>query len=198
MIGEGARFRVIDRAAGAVVVIARLSDGTDGHKVLLSFVEMERIAGDIRGISGDEFERLGEMGMTDERDVGEGIVMGKKAHGLFQIEDVIEFFGIDRRAVADGETGGMVIGIREFLEPFHVFFFEEARVVIEDVSCGLVVVGIIHASTDGGVVIAEDRDFGEIADEVATFIGLGAISDDVSQTQIFVTRILLVEIENDL
>ncbi len=69
--------------------------------------------------------------------------------------------------------------------------------VVEDHSGGFVIVCVVHTTADGGVVISEDGKFCEIADGVAAFIGLGAVTDDVSEAKIFIARMLIVEGSND-
>ncbi len=52
--------------------------------------------------------------------------------------------------------------------------------VVEYVSRGVVVIGVVHAPADGGIVIAQYRHRCEFAYFVATFVGLRSVSDDVA------------------
>ena len=70
--------------------------------------------------------------------------------------------------------------------------------IVEDVSSGVVVIGVVHAPTDGGIVIAQYRHRCEFAYFIATFVGLWAVSDDVAKAQILIARMFAIKIEHDV
>ena len=52
---------------------------------------------------------------------------------------------------------------------------------VERLAGGVVVVRVVHAAGDGGVVVAEDGERGDLADEVAALVGRGAVADGVAE-----------------
>ena len=51
---------------------------------------------------------------------------------------------------------------------------------------GVIVVAVVHATRDGGVVVAHDAHLHLGAHHVAAFFGVGAVADDVTETDVFV------------
>jgi len=70
-------------------------------------------------------------------------------------------------------------------------FSSELRVEIERVARGLVVVRVVHAARDGGVVVAEDRRDDEIAHEIGTLVRRAAVADRVTETVVTIDRLSL-------
>ena len=61
-----------------------------------------------------------------------------------------------------------------------------AGVQVERLARGVVVVRVVHAAGDGGVVVAEDGERGELADQVAALVGRRAVAD-VSPRQTYLS-----------
>ena len=61
---------------------------------------------------------------------------------------------------------------------------------VERVARGLVVVRVVHAAGDGGVVVAEDRHLGQLADEVGALVGRAAVADGVAEAVVDVDALL--------
>ncbi len=181
VVGEDFFFGLKDAVAGAVVVVARLSDASDGDDVFFVVFEGEDGAEDFFGAKfGVQAEGFGEMGVADEGDLAEFIPVVDELVGLVEIEDVFEFFGVDGGAVGEHDVfpGG---GVGEGAQPLVVFFAQVACVPVECFACGVVVEGVVHAAAYGGVVVAEDGCMGVFTDQVAAGVGVGSVANDVAQ-----------------
>ena len=66
--------------------------------------------------------------------------------------------------------------------------------IVEDVSRGIVVVGIVHASANGGVVISQHGGTGEVSYRGAALVGVRPVADDVAQAKIFIAWVFVVEV----
>ena len=80
--------------------------------------------------------------------------------------------------------------VRKRLEPRHVRSRQLGCVNIKRVPGGLVIIGIIHPACDGGVVVAEDRHFGDRAHEIGAFVRACTITDHVSEAVALVDPLL--------
>lgn len=90
---------------------------------------------------------------------------------LLGSEDVLELFDAHGRAVAEEELRlGHADLVGQRLQPRHVFGGQRARVDVERVASCVVVVGVIHAARDGGVVVAEDGPEGDLAHDLAALV----------------------------
>ena len=63
---------------------------------------------------------------------------------------------------------------------------------VERLARGFVVIGVVHAPGDRGVVVAEDRNLRHLAHDVRALVRVGAVADDVAQTVELVDAFLAV------
>ena len=122
------------------------------------------------------------MRVPDERDVREILEDREAFAGLLGREDILEFFEPKRGAVAKVEPRFVhfaLIGQR--LEPAHIRLAQDPGVVVECLARRLVVVRIVHAPGDGGVVVAEDRRFRHLTHDIRAFVGTRAVPNDITE-----------------
>ena len=62
---------------------------------------------------------------------------------------------------------------------------------VERVARGLVVVRVVHAPGDGGVVVAEDRRLRDLAHEVGALVGRAAVPDGVAEAVVDVDALVI-------
>lgn len=142
---EGAAFGVKDGVSSAGIVVAWLADGADGDDVFFARVEFDQ-AGDHL----DDFDTVvgkdaAEVGVSDEGDLKEFAAVLVGFSGLFHIEDVVEFFGMDGSAVREADVDiGFIFEVGEGAQPSEMFFAEDFDSPIEGLFGLVVVVRIIH------------------------------------------------------
>ncbi len=182
---EGTAFGVKDGVSSARIVIAWLADGADGDDVLFARVEFDQ-AGDHL----DDFDTVvgkdaAEVGVSDEGDLKEFVVVLVGFSGLFHIEDVVEFFGMDGSAVREADVDiGFIFEVGEGAQPSEMFFTEDFDGPIEGLFGLVVVVRIIHFPRYSGVMVAHDREARYLADDIAAFVGRGTVSNDITETDV--------------
>ena len=67
---------------------------------------------------------------------------------------------------------------------------------VERLAGGVVVVAVVHAAGDGGVVVAEDGEGRDLAHEVAALVGRGAVADGVAEADELVDAFVLEGVEH--
>ena len=118
VVGESEEFDrlclgIVDRTTCAVIIIARLSDRTDGDEILFIGFECYRRCRDIDGIVFGECERFGEVGVPDKCDVIEVFEVGQELERLLDEKDVVEFGRFDGGTVANRKALAVFVHIWE-------------------------------------------------------------------------------------
>lgn len=116
------RFGIVNRAARAIVVIARLSHGSDCDEIFLVGFESYRRRRYVNGIAFCERKGFREMGVPDKGDVVEVVEMGQQLEGLLDEKDVIEFGRFEGGAMAYREPRRVLVQVGQIAQPFHVLF----------------------------------------------------------------------------
>ncbi len=102
-----------------------------------------------------------------------------------------------RRAVAEVDVDvRQLLLVRQAAEPGGVLGGEHRSVGVERVAGGLVVVRVVHPAGDGGVVVAEDRLLGHLADEIGALVGRAAVADRVAEAVVNVDTLAAVGLEH--
>src|SRR5690625_3862138 len=65
---------------------------------------------------------------------------------------------------------------------------QTSRVPIERVASGIIIISIVHPPADGGVVVANDGDLGQVSHDLTAGVGLRSIAYDVAEADKFVDR----------
>jgi hypothetical protein len=179
---EALRLGVEERVAGAVVVVARLAHRADAHDVLAVGLEHEVFFGQLFDVVGGEREDLAEVRVADEREVAEVFPHAEALARLLGGEDVLELFEPHRRAVAQVHVDVVeLLHVGEPAQPTHVLGRQHARVGVEGVARGLVVIRVVHAAGDGGVVVAQDGRPRQRAHHVGALVGRPPVAHRVTE-----------------
>src|SRR5690606_33682832 len=134
-----------------------------------------------------EREDFAQVRVPDQRDVPELVVDGQAFARLLGGEDVLELFQADGRAVAELDVDVLELDlVGQAAQPRHVGLGQHLRVQIERLAGRLVVVRVVHASGDRGVVAGGGRGFGQAAHDVGALVGRPAVAHGVAQTVIVV------------
>src|SRR5205085_902546 len=99
---------------------------------------------------------------------------------LLDEEDVLVLFGLEGAAVAVLDRA-FAHAVRQALEPREVVGRQRLARPVERLARGVVVVVVVHAPGDGGVVIAQEREARARAHVVAALVGLRAVADGVAE-----------------
>ncbi len=122
---------------------------------------------------------------------------GQALARLLGREDVLELLEAHGRAVAEEDVAVVeLLLVGQALEPRHVRLGEHRGVSVERVARRLVVVRVVHATADGGVVVAEDRLLRGLADEVRALVRGAAVAHSVAEAVIDVDSLGSVRLEH--
>src|SRR6185369_9826045 len=178
---------VVQRVAGAVVVVARLADGADADDVFAIGLQFEVDRRQLLDRGLGEREHLAQVGVADQRDVAEFFENRQAFTRLLGGEDVFELFEPHGRAVAQVHADLVEFDlIGQALQPLHVLVGEQLRVGVERVARGLVVIRVVHAAGDSGVVVAEDRRFDQATHDVRALVRRAAVAHGVTEAVVLV------------
>ena len=164
----------------------------------LSGSSSKSIGGQLLDAVRREREDLAEVRVADERDVPELVPDRQALARLLGREDVLELLEAHRRAVAEEhvDVRRASAGRAGCLQPRHVLGREHRGVGVERVARGLVVVRVVHAPGDGGVVVAEDRHLGDLAHEVGALVRRAAVADGVAEAVVDVDLLGAIRLEH--
>ena len=138
---------------------------------------------------GRQRERLAEVRVADQRQRRQVVPDVQALRRLIAGEDVVELLDVQRRAVAVVDVA-LAHLVGKLLQPLHVLGRQQPRVQVQRVARRVVVVRIVHAAGDGGVVVAQDGVGGALADDRAAFVRAGAIADRVAQADALVDALV--------
>jgi predicted RNA-binding protein YlqC (UPF0109 family) len=130
--------------------------------------------------------------MPDERDVPKLVEQRQAFAGLFGRENVLEFLEANRRAVTELHAEFVESDlVRELLQPTHVLGGEKLRVEIERVARRLVVVRVVHATGDRGVVVSEDGRDDQIAHQIRALVRRASVTHGVPEAIVAIDALAL-------
>ena len=176
---------------------ARAARAADADDVALVAIEREVDGGQLFDFAWREREDLAEVRVPDDREVAEVFVDRETVARLLGREDVLELLDAHGRAVTEIDADiGELFAVRQPAQPRHVLGRQQRRVRVERVARSLVVVRVVHAAGDRGVVVAEDGDAREALDDVDALVGRAAVTDRVAEAIEDVDALALVRLEH--
>src|SRR5579885_3204725 len=164
------------------IQVARLADAADVDDVAFAVLQSE-FAAALHVLMADAsvgFERvvLGDVRVPDENDGGVGAL--ESSLGVAFIEQVLEI--MDRRAVHE-QIPLVANLVAQTVEPLDNVGLDDALRPLDRAAGGRIEVLHSEIIDRGDVVIAQHGLVRAIADRAYAFVRVGAVSDDVAQTQ---------------